>query len=166
MRTPGSQQLGKRHDFFWLSKLAPADPQVPALPRTSQHLRGKRNEISTQDLKPRPQTLVEVRLMNTGWRSSSSPQRLEVVKTGWNWRGTKSRQLEALYLQQGLDGAESSAVATLVRRINSCVRSPDPQQILWRRIFSIGLEGTQPQGKSRLCGGFSVHLSPQGPDTI
>ena len=38
----GSQQLDEGLDFLWLNLLAPRDPQVPALPRTSQHLRGKR----------------------------------------------------------------------------------------------------------------------------
>ena len=35
-------RVDERHGFFWLDSLAPMDPQVPALPRTSQHLRGKR----------------------------------------------------------------------------------------------------------------------------
>jgi len=42
VHTLGSQQFDERHGFSWLDLLAPMDPQVPALPRTSQHLRGKR----------------------------------------------------------------------------------------------------------------------------
>ena len=77
MHPLGSQQLDEGLDFLWLNLLAPRDPQVPALPRPSQHLRGKRKEISTQRMNQihKPHDLAEVQ--TTGGRSM---QRLDVAR--------------------------------------------------------------------------------------
>ena len=80
LRLEAQGRVDERHGFFWLDSLAPMDPQVPALPRTSQHLRGKRKrDFHSTDMTHRPHYLAEVQ--TTGLDVVEPPQMLEVDRS-------------------------------------------------------------------------------------